>query len=137
MNGRVLIIEPDPYEIGILSKVFSGLYETQFAANYKDAIEGLYEFDPEVVIYNVHVLNPDDLLSLNGAIKQCNYPIPVVLVVSDNHIEMERFAREQKVFYYLIKPYEFRVLEDALIAAMRFSRERRLEAQILTVNEKV
>ncbi len=137
MNGRVLIIEPDPYEIGILSKVFSGLFEIKFASDYKDAIEGLYEFDPEVVIYDVHVLNPDDLLRLNGAIKQCIYPVPVVLVVSDNNLEMERFARVQNVFFYLIRPYEFRVLEEALISAMRFSRERRLKDQIFTVNEKV
>jgi len=118
---KLLIIEPDVFERDVFSKVFSDLYEIKFTINVNEATETIKEYQPSALIYDMPLTDMGSFRKLNEANSHNGNSIPLILIVSDNSLEFERMARENRVFYYLIKPFDFKELSEAIHSATCFA----------------
>lgn len=119
MKEKVLVIESDPYERGILYKVFSGKYKLTFAESVEDAIEISKKSPHKVMIYDMESPNAQALQNLKKLKEEDEMETPIITIISENTLEGENAVRGIGVFYYLIKPYNFRDLEELLLGAFR------------------
>lgn len=137
MKSRLLIIESDEHERINLEKSFTDQYLIQFAADLFEAKVVYDEFRPQVLLADMPVPEIESFAELFRIQSNADYTIPVILTVSLNNIEVERFARENNVFYYMVNPIDYRELDEALDSAFRFSHQKKLEWQILALRQKV
>ena len=122
MKKNILIIESDFFEQEIFSKVFSDQFRIKFAVNTCDALDVTARFPPEVIVYDMGVPDAGALASLQETLRIeaknfFRHNTPLILIVSDNSISFERTARELGVYYFLIKPFEFKELSEAIFSA--------------------
>ena len=119
MKEKVIVIESDPYERGILNKVFSSKYKLTFAASVEDAIEISKKSPHKVMIYDMESPNVQALQNLKKLKEEDEMETPIITIISENTLEGENAVRGIGVFYYLIKPYNFRDLEELIFGAFR------------------
>ena len=117
MKEKVLVIESDTYERGILYKVFSGKYKLTFTASVEEAIEISKKSPHKVMIYDMESPDAQALKNLKKLKEEDEMETPIITIISENTLEGENAVRGIGVFYYLIKPYNFRDLEELIIGA--------------------
>ncbi len=118
MKEKVLVIESDPYERGILYKVFSSKYKLTFTASVEDAIEISKKSPQKVMLYNMESPDAQALQNLKKLKEEDELQTPIITIISENTLEVENAVRGIGVFYYLIKPYNFRDLEESILGAV-------------------
>ncbi len=121
---KLLVIDSEPFDREIMAKVYSAEYFTLFAAYPNDCLDACVRFNPGVVVYEMRKPNIEALRLFCNAIIKFNPTLPFIVIVSHNTIELERFARLQGAFYYLIRPFNFQELWDALDAAFIHSMKK-------------
>ena len=125
MKRNLLIIEPDVFERDVFSKVLSDSYEIKFAVNVTDAIESSIALSPDAIVFDMNLPDIGALRSFGEAKDRWSYDIPLILIVSENSLEFERLAREQGIFYYMIKPFDFKELSEAIHSASSFAAKKK------------
>ncbi|MBN1982222.1 MAG: hypothetical protein JW795_11865 [Chitinivibrionales bacterium] len=122
MHNRILFLEPEPYEIGTISKQFSGQYIMSFVSVESHLMEHIKEFRPEVLILDFEEITPS-CEGLFGKIATLTATglLPFIIITEKPTFSGEQLARQHAVFHYLIKPYQFRVLDEAIQAALSFA----------------
>ena len=138
MKAKLLVIEPDVFERDILSKVLSDRYDIYFSVNIKSAHETYQEVEPQIVLLHVQLPDIETLEEFCKIKKQWQVGLPVILIISENSLEFERYARTQNIFfYYMIKPYDFKELEEVLVSAMRLSLKNKSNGEMPAAKEKM
>lgn len=120
MASKLLFVEPDSYDRDLFRKVFSDRHILQFAETIQALSFQVQAFCPHVVIVDIPVPDIPDLIRIFEIHKGQPFRTPVILIVSENQFESEKFARIHGVFYYMIKPFTFRDLEEAITSAIHF-----------------
>lgn len=129
MNGRLLVIDNEPFDRKIMAKVFSAEYHVRFANNPQTSLEVCQEFQPQVLLFELRTRDQISLQEMCYVRDQYNPLIPLLVVVSNNAYELEQFARMQQVFYYLIRPFNFKELWDSLEDAFSYFNKRKMHIQ--------
>lgn len=117
MKGKLLVIDNEPFDREVMAKVFSQYYDIVFAEHPAECSDALIKFQPDVVLFELRVPKLGLLEMVCEAVKSCNPSIPMLVSVSYNNIELERYAREHKIFYFMIRPFNYKELCEALEAA--------------------
>jgi len=71
----------------------------------------------DVVILGMRTVGMSGLEAL-PIVNQIDPSLPVIIVADDETLETERAVRRLKIFYYLVKPVDFRELRDAIRQAV-------------------
>lgn len=130
MKDRLVIIESDPINKEILEKVLIDTYEILFVKFMKILQDQWYNYNPELILYDMHSMDPQSLFYLGGMKRKCGNLFHFIMLVSENNISFERIAREQGVFYYMIRPFEYKELREVLGAAFHQIKKRRLKKNL-------
>lgn len=134
MPGRLLFLEPDPYEIGFYTKLLSGLYQVHFVSTPEHLVTWCRSCTPDVIILDLDGIAgcgispsvPGESVATPGddffeeIRRRCGFRIPLVVVTTRPGLDYERLVRQKRIFYYLVKPFEFRLFESMLQAAYRY-----------------
>ena len=123
MAKKLMIIDSEAFDRDIARKIFSGKYEMAFAENLSEFQSSIDAIKPEVVLYELRTSNECELRDAIVATKLRGTPLPLVLVISENSVELEATARDYGVFYCLIRPFNLKELWDVLEAAFTYARQ--------------
>jgi DNA-binding NtrC family response regulator len=117
MKNKLLIIDTERFDRDIMVKIFKGKYVLSFAHNEETCERACQEYRPDVTLYEMREPQESHLSLVCESIRSVNPDIPLIVIASYNTIELERYARMQGVFYYLIRPFNLKELWDVLDAA--------------------
>ncbi len=123
MKDKLFIIQKDPFDREIMSKILSDEYDITFGTDIEKSIEAIEKDYPQAIIYDMGLPDVISIRKLSNARANWAYQIPVTLIVSENSLEFEIFVRQKKINYYMIKPVDFRELEQVLDASIKFSQK--------------
>lgn len=125
-NQRVLIVDDEgPARQGLSELVAGWGYETETAADGRDAIEVVNEFSPLVVITDVVMPNLDGF-QLLGYLRQEHPQTAVILLTGQGSVDAAiRSVKDEGAFYYFEKPIDTRRLQLVLKKAAEYSSARR------------
>jgi DNA-binding NtrC family response regulator len=121
MPSKLLVINQEPFDREITRKIFHGKYELAFASNASELEPMLNFFSPEVILYEIMQDSIEQITDVLVKTGLQQYQPPLVLVISENSMELEKAARACGVFYCLIRPFNLKELWDALEAAFAYS----------------
>ncbi|MCI0485930.1 MAG: sigma-54 dependent transcriptional regulator [Blastocatellia bacterium] len=127
MSGqRVLIVDDEePARQGLSELVAGWGYETETAANGREALERVETFAPLVVITDVIMPNLDGFQLLNQ-LREENPDTAVILLTGQGSVDAAiRSVKEEGAFYYFEKPIDMRKLQLVLRKASEYSSTRR------------
>jgi DNA-binding NtrC family response regulator len=117
----ILVIQSDPSEQKMLTTAFSAKYGLFFTNGVDQALQTNGRNVPyKVVIFDAGSAHPHDLLELERFKSGDRLETPIILLASNNSVEIEMKVAEIGVFYYLIKPYSVKDLEELIEAALRY-----------------
>jgi DNA-binding response OmpR family regulator len=114
MKKKILIIEANTLEQQIISRFFSEEYEISFTRTVKDATKKVPLSRPQAIVLNLHGIGLKDIWDFANLKAVMGPEIPVIVIASDNSLQVERAFRQIGTYYYLTKPYEFRELAEAV-----------------------
>ena len=121
MTKKLMIIDSEPFDREIAGKIFSSKYDLAFAENLFEFETSCEGFKPNVVLFELREPNEWQLREAAIVCKFRCPPLPLVLVISENSMELEATARSYGVFYCLIRPFNLKELWDVLDAAFAFA----------------
>ena len=127
MSGqRVLIVDDEePARQGLSELVAGWGYETETAANGREALERIEAFAPLVVITDVVMPNLDGFQLLSHP-REENPDTSVILLTGQGSVDAAiRSVKEEGAFYYFEKPIDMRRLQLVLRKASEYSSTRR------------
>jgi DNA-binding response OmpR family regulator len=117
---RILVIQSDPAEQKILSTAFGGRYWLFFAGGVDQALQINRSVPYKAVIFDAGSAHSHDLSELRRFKSGNRRETPIILLASDNSASIEMRVAEIGVFYYLIRPYSVKDLEELIKAALRY-----------------
>lgn len=117
---KLLIVDESAFDRFVMEKVFSGFYELFFAVNNPDSVIQCGRHQPDVVYYELRAPDLNALRSICDTVSGLSPSPPLIVAISENSVELERYARIRQVFYFLIRPFNLAELWDALESAFAF-----------------
>jgi DNA-binding NtrC family response regulator len=114
MNKRLLIIDSEPFYRDIMNRIFGSTYSVGFAKNIDEAGEVMKIFEPGVVFFELRQADVNQLALVFDSLKGLRPDTPLIVAVSENNRELERYARENNIFYYMLRPFNLKELWDAI-----------------------
>lgn len=115
----VLIVEDDNF---FREKIHGAIadkgYKADTAVNGKEAIEKIKKARYDLMITDVYMDKMNGIQAIS-IIKTISPETQIIVITADNSIETERQARSFGIFYYLIKPFDMRELEEAVETALK------------------
>ncbi|KGX89675.1 response regulator [Pontibacillus marinus] len=122
---RVLLIEDDPM-VQEVNKQFiekvEGFQVVEKAGNGKEGIEKLEKYKTDLVILDVYMPNQDGLEVLYHIRKE-QFPVDVITVTAANDQETIRKMLQNGAVDYIIKPFKFERIQQALENYKRYTRK--------------
>jgi DNA-binding NtrC family response regulator len=126
MRESIMIIGMDTFNEKIITKVFSEKYDLFFYEKISEPLwPGKGSF-PKLAICNMDVPDEENLFVLQRMIKQDPLERPVIVITSQNTIDVDRFLATAGVFYHLVRPFEMKDLDDLITGAFRFWQKKRI-----------
>jgi DNA-binding NtrC family response regulator len=127
MRENIMVMGFEADDRNLLTKVFSEAYDLVFIGNAERL--GGVDRGPffKVVLYNMG--SPDDanLLAFKEIKSQDVFERPIIVFTSRNTVEIDRFLASIGVFYHLVRPFEFKDLDDLIKGALRFWQKKRID----------
>lgn len=120
MKECILVIQSDPAEQKMLSAAFSGRYSLFFTGGVDQALQIGRTVPHKVAIFDASDANPRELSELHRFKSGYSPERPIILLSSKNSIEIEMAVAVIGVFYYLIRPYSVKDLEELIEAGLRY-----------------
>ncbi len=117
MKNKLLIIDSEPFDREVMAKIFSGTYELSYAVTVADCFSSCQEFLPDVVYFELRKPEMEQLETVCESLQKYRPGIPFIVSATENTLELERFARVNRVFYYMIRPFNLRELWDSMASA--------------------
>src|SRR5215813_7201958 len=125
-NHRILIVDDeDSARQGLKELIARWGYETETAADGRDALERIEEFSPSVILTDVVMPNLDGFQLLSH-VRASNPETSVILLTGQGSVDAAiRAVKEEGAFYYFEKPVDTRRLQLVLKKAAEYSNARR------------
>ena len=121
MKKRLLVIDSEPFNQEIARKIFSGKYEMGFENSANGLEHGCQIMMPNVILFEKRTPETNDLRDLLIKARLHNPSLPVVVIISNNSLELETVARSCGAFYCMIRPFNLKELWDILAAAFSYA----------------
>jgi CheY-like chemotaxis protein len=119
--GRVLVVDDDPELRAVLHEALTELdYVVESAGSGAEALERMPVFQPEVVLLDVTMpgMKGDEVLER----LRHEYPrVPVVMVTALEDEGRARRLLNSGAFDYVRKPFDLRMVERVIVAALGWS----------------
>lgn len=112
--NKLLIIDNVKFDRDIMGCIFGATYSMAFAENIEKAEIIMKWFKPGVVFFELRQPNINQLSILIDTINLCCPDSALIVSVSINTKELERYARRNRVFYYLIRPSNLREIWESI-----------------------
>lgn len=138
MNRKLLIIDTEKFDRDIMNRIFGSTYSVGFAASADEAGHAMETFDPRVVFFELRQADMKQLAQVFDALaKYCGDSV-LIVAVSENTRELERYARSNNVFYYMLRPFNLKELWDAIESGFKIV-EKNLHSQrfITHINQPI
>jgi DNA-binding NtrC family response regulator len=127
MREIIKMIGMDQYDKKMLTKVFSEKYDLHFLEKTDEpSWSGKGPFF-KLVIYNMGIPDEKGLLALERMKNHDALERPVIVITSQNTINVDRFLATTGVFYHLVRPFEMKDLDDLIAGALRFWQKKRID----------
>ena len=125
-NHRILIVDDeDSARQGLKELIARWGYETETAADGRDALERIEEFSPSVILTDVVMPNLDGF-QLLSRVRASNPETSVILLTGQGSVDAAiRAVKDEGAFYYFEKPVDMRRLQLVLQRAADYSGTRR------------
>lgn len=117
---RILVMQPDLAEQEKLRMVFGDKYRLFFTEWVDQALQVGRSIPYKVVIFDAGSTQSRDLSELERFKSGNRLETPVILLASNNSTAIEMKVAEIGVFYYLIRPYSVKDIEELIEAALRY-----------------
>jgi DNA-binding NtrC family response regulator len=114
MNKKLLIIDSELFYREIMNRIFRSTYSVGFAKSVNEVGEVMKSFKPGVVFFELRQADRDQLTLVFSALKKFSSDSPLIVVVSENNRELERYARCNNIFYYMLRPFNLKELWDTI-----------------------
>jgi DNA-binding NtrC family response regulator len=114
MNKRLLIIDSEPFYRDMMDRIFGSTYSVWFAKSVDDSGEVIISIEPWVVFFELRQADMDQLTSIVDCLKKSSPYTKLIVAVSENSRELERYARCNNIFYYMLRPFNLKELWDAV-----------------------
>ena len=118
-----LYVEDDQLSVTFFEKFMKKRGFTYHIA--RDGIEGLEKFkevSPDIIITDINMPRMDGI-EMIGEIKKIKSDVPVVITSAFNEQEYTQQAKDFGIEHFLVKPFLFKELTDAIIASVESSQE--------------
>jgi DNA-binding NtrC family response regulator len=126
MREIIKMIGMDQYDKKMLTKVFSEKYDLNFLKKSDETSwSGKGPFF-KLVIYNMGIPDEKKLCALERMKSHDTLERPVIVITSQNTIDVDRFLATTGVFYHLVRPFEMKDLDDLIAGALRFWQKKRI-----------
>jgi DNA-binding NtrC family response regulator len=127
MLESILIIGIDRYDREIITKLFSEKYGLTFID--KTDRRSWCATSPffKLVIYNMGIPDEESLQTLQSIKNSDSFERPVIVITSQNTVDVDRFLATTGVFYHLVRPFEIRDLDDLISGALRFWKKKLID----------
>ncbi len=125
-NQRVLIVDDEePARQGLSELVSSWGYETETAADGREALEQVNSFFPVVIVTDVVMPNMDGFALLHH-VREEHPETAVILLTGQGSVDAAiRSVKDEGAFYYFEKPIDMRKLQLVLKKAAEYGSARR------------
>jgi DNA-binding NtrC family response regulator len=117
MHGKLLVIDSEPFYREMMDCIFGSTYSIWFAKNVYDAGEVMKYFKPGVVFFELRQADKSQLTLIVDSVRMFCPDTPLIVAVTGNNKELECYARENKTFYYMLRPFNLKELCDAVECA--------------------
>lgn len=114
MNNRLLIIDSEPFYRDVMNRIFGTTYSIGFGKSVDEAVAVMKIFEPGVVFFELRQADVNQLTLVVDSVKKLRLDTPLIVAVSENNRELERYARENNIFYYMLRPFNLKELWDAI-----------------------
>lgn len=105
---KVLVVDDDEMVANFMETIISRLdHFAEIAGGYQEALQKISGVDFDLVFVDVN-LSDGDGIELIKEIRKIFPDISIVAMSGDSSREMEIRAREQRIIYFLIKPFEMK-----------------------------
>ena len=125
MNNRLLVVDNEPFDREIMRRIFMSLSIVGFADEPDKLREKLLDFSPHVIFYELRTPDEDSLKMFFSECKKHTPEALTILSITENSLELEKYARVSGVFYYLIRPFNLKELWDAVECAFACAAKKR------------
>jgi DNA-binding NtrC family response regulator len=132
MRESIMMMGIDQYDRKIMTKVFSEKYDLHFLKKPDEPSWSGKGPLFKVVIYNMGIPDQKSLCALEHMKKHDSLERPVIVITSQNTIDVDRFLATTGVFYHLIRPFEIKDLDDLITGAFRFWKKKRIDVAVKT-----
>ena len=118
---RILVADDDKYfRDEISGSLTDHGYNVTLVTNGKDAMDELAEENYDAAVLDMY-MDKVNGIQVIAAIKEISPKFPIIVITGDNSIELEREIRSRGVFYYFIKPFDMKELNEVLESAFKSS----------------
>ena len=124
MKGKIWVIENDSAGREFFLNSFGSTLRIEFSSDNQQELKKHCQTYPDAIIYDMEQQNTENL----SKIIDCNAlgcHTPVIVIVSDNCLELETTVRQQNVSYYFVKPIDVEELREAVESCVHLSQKNR------------
>lgn len=119
MDKKLLVVDSEPLGRNIIRQTFNSICSIKFAPTLSRAEKILKSFQPGIVFFELRSADINQLSEMFHAVHIYSPESFVIVSVSENTDELERYARINSVFYYMIRPFNLNELWDAVSYGFR------------------
>jgi len=114
----ILIVDDDIYFTKLLGKMLIRQgYKVETVLSADEAIKEISKKSYDILLLDIHMEGKDGIEAI-PLIKKINPRIPIIIITADHSPFIEKRARREEIFYYLLKPFEFKELKEAIQSAL-------------------
>jgi len=117
---KLLIIDNEEFDREIARKLFKDTYNLSFCTSAFDLGRIVSEIKPDITLYEMRKNDIKDLSLVFSTIEEHSPHMPIIVVISENTLEIETQARILGAYYILIRPFNLKELWDALESAFGY-----------------
>lgn len=126
VKWRLLVIDSEKFDLEMMQRIFGKTYSVKLARSVNFATKVIQTFDPAVVFYELRNYDLRQINELFAAIGKISPDVAVIISVSENTRELEKYIRSKNVFYYMLRPFNLKELWDAVESGSRYFEKLRL-----------
>jgi putative two-component system response regulator len=108
-DARILIVDDEPSTLALLRQVLAqtGYHNLLTLSDFRRAITVIKEWDPDLVLLDLHLPNSDGIALLDNIRHELNLPeLPIVVITADTSTEARMAALEAGATDFLLKPID-------------------------------
>ena len=108
-DARILIVDDEPSNLALLRQVLAqtGYHNLLTLSDFRRALAVIEEWDPDLVLLDLHLPNSDGIALLGNIRHELNLPeLPIVVITADTSTKARMAALEAGATDFLLKPID-------------------------------